>query len=67
LFTPRVVRHCNRLPRDTMGVPSMEAFKARLHGAMGSLMWWMANLPKWRVWSSMVFKVPSNPSHSIIQ
>ena len=28
--TVRVVRHWHRLPRDVVGAPSMETFKARL-------------------------------------
>ena len=37
LFTQRVVTHWNRLPRDIVDVPSLEAFKARLNVALGSL------------------------------
>ncbi|KFZ52910.1 hypothetical protein N321_12859, partial [Antrostomus carolinensis] len=37
-FTQRVVRHWNRLPREVVAAPSLEAFKARLDGALGSLM-----------------------------
>ncbi|KFV11096.1 hypothetical protein N339_10024, partial [Pterocles gutturalis] len=38
-FTQRVVRHWNRLPREVVDGPSlMEAFKARLDGALGSLL-----------------------------
>jgi len=37
LFTQRVVTHWNRLPRDVVDVPSLEAFKARLNVALGSL------------------------------
>ena len=35
-FTQRVVRHKHRLPREAVGTPSLEAFKARLDGALGS-------------------------------
>ncbi|KFV04360.1 hypothetical protein N339_07258, partial [Pterocles gutturalis] len=37
-FTQRVLRHWNRLPREAVDVPSPEAFKTRLDGAMGSLL-----------------------------
>ena len=36
-FTMRVVRHWNRLPRETVDAPSLEVFKARLDGALGNL------------------------------
>ncbi|KFZ46643.1 hypothetical protein N321_05443, partial [Antrostomus carolinensis] len=36
-FTQRLVRHWNRLPREAVDTPSLEAFKARLDGALGSL------------------------------
>jgi len=37
LFTQRVVKHWNRLPKEAMDAPSLEAFEARLDMALGSL------------------------------
>ena len=36
-FTQRVVRHWNRLPKEVVDAPSLEAFKARLDGALSDL------------------------------
>ena len=37
VFTVRVVRHWNRLPRVVVDAPSLETFKARLDKALGNL------------------------------
>ena len=42
-FTQRVVMHWNRLPK-VVDTQSLEAFKARLDVALGSLVWWLATL-----------------------
>ena len=36
-FTQRVMRCRNRLPREAVNAPSLEAFKARLDGILSSL------------------------------
>ncbi|KFM05074.1 hypothetical protein AS27_03682, partial [Aptenodytes forsteri] len=36
-FTLRVVRHWHGLPREAVDAPSLEAFKARLDGALSNL------------------------------
>jgi len=36
-FTMRVVKHWNRLLREAVAAPSLEVFKARLDGALSSL------------------------------
>ena len=38
-FTMRVVRCWHRLLREVVDAPSLEVFKARLDGALGSLGW----------------------------
>ena len=43
-FTQRVVTHWNRLPKEAVDAPSLEAFKARLDVALGSLVQWLATL-----------------------
>jgi len=43
-FTMRVVKHWNRLPREAVDAPSLVVFKARLEGALSSLVWWMMSL-----------------------
>ena len=44
-FTVRVVRHWHRLPSEAVDVPSLEALKARLDGAVSSLVCWEVSLP----------------------
>ena len=44
-FTQRLVIHWNRLPKEAVDAPSLEAFKARLDVALGSLVWWLLTLP----------------------
>ncbi|KFQ06511.1 hypothetical protein N330_02184, partial [Leptosomus discolor] len=36
-FTLRVVSHWNRFPKEVVDAPSLEAFKARLDGALSNL------------------------------
>ena len=36
-YTQRMVMHQNRLPKEVVDAPSLEAFKARLDVALGSL------------------------------
>ena len=43
-FTQRMLTHWNRLPKEAVDAPSLEALKARLHVALGSLVWWLAAL-----------------------
>jgi len=35
----RVVKHWHRLPREVVVAPSLETLKARLDGALSSLVW----------------------------
>ena len=49
-FTQRVVRPWSRLPRAAVAAPSLAGLKARLDGALSTLVWWKAFLP----WASGV-------------
>ena len=43
-FTQMVVTHWNRLPEEVVDAPSLQALKARLDVALGSLVWCLATL-----------------------
>ena len=43
IITQRVMTHWNRLPKEAVDAPSLEALKARLDVALGSLVWWLAH------------------------
>ena len=44
LFTQRMVMRWNRLPKEVVEAPSLEAFKARLDVVLGSLVWCLVTL-----------------------
>ena len=63
-FTQRVMTDWNRLPKEAVDAPSLEAFKARLDVALGSLVCWLATLHTAGSWNSMIIVVLFNPGHS---
>jgi len=63
----RAVRPWPRLPRETVAAPSLAGFKARLDGALSSLVWWKGSLPVAGGRNQMISKVPSNSNHSIMK
>ena len=65
-FTQRVVTHWNRLPKEAVDAPSLEAFKARLDVALGSLGCWLVTLHIAGGWNKMSIVVLFNPGHSVI-
>jgi len=65
-FTQRVVTHRNRLPKEVVDAPSLEAFRARLDVALGSLGCWLATLHIAGGWNWMIVVVLFNPGHSMI-
>jgi len=44
LFTVRVMRHWNRLPRGVVDAPSLDTFKVRLNQALGKLIYLQMSL-----------------------
>ena len=46
------------------GAPSLEALKARLDGALGSLSWWGAALPT--VGIGVAWALKSLPAHTVL-
>ena len=56
----------NRLPKEAVDAPSLQAFKARLDVALGSLVCWLATLHIAGGWNWMSTVVLSNPGHSMI-
>ena len=65
-FMQRVVTHWNRLPKEAVDAPSLEAFKARLDVALGSLGCWLATVHTAGGWNEMAMVVLFNPGHSRI-
>jgi len=40
----RVVKHWHRLPGEVVAAPSLVVLKARLDGALSTLVWWKMSL-----------------------
>jgi len=64
--TQRVVMHWNRLPKEAVDAPSLQAFKARLDVALDSLGCWLETLHIAGGWNSVSTVVLFNPGHSVI-
>ena len=58
--------HWNRLPKEAVDAPSLQAFKARLDVALGSLVWWLVTLHIAGGWNSLIIVVFFKPGHSMI-
>ena len=54
------------MPKEAVDAPSLEAFKARLDVALGSLVCWLATLHIAGGWNWMSIVVLFNPGHSVI-
>ena len=60
------VTHWNRLPKEAVDAPLLEAFKAKLDVVLGSLVWWLATLHIAGGWNSMIIVDLFNPGHCMI-
>ena len=56
----------NSLPEEVVDAPSLEAFKATLDVALGSLVWRLATLHIAGGWNEMIIMVQSCPGYSVI-
>ena len=54
------------MPKEAVDATSLEAFKARLDVALGSLVWWLVTLHIAGTWNSMSIVDLFNPGHSMI-
>jgi len=63
--TQRVVTHWSKLPKEAVDAASLQAFKARLDVALGSLGCWLATLHIAGGWNWMSTVVLYNPGHSM--
>ena len=54
------------MPKEAVDTPSLEALKARLDVALGSLVCWLVTLHIAGGWNWMSIVVLFNPGHSII-
>ena len=66
VFQPEGGDALNRLPKEAADAPSLQAFKARLDVALGSLGCWLATLHIAGGWNWMSIVVLFNPGHSMI-
>jgi len=53
-------------PKEAVDAPHVDAFKARLDVALGSLVWWLVTLHIAGDWNEMIIVVLFNPGHSVI-
>ena len=58
--------HWNRLPKEAVDAPSLQAFKARLDVALGSLVCWLVTLHIAGGWNQVITVVLFNPGHSVM-
>ena len=65
VFHPEGGDALNRLPKEAVDAPSLQAFEARLDVALGSLVCWLGTLHVAGGWNEMITVVLFNPGHSM--
>ena len=50
-MTWRMFRCGNKLPKEAVNTASLVAFKVRLNGVPGNLLWWQVSLPMAGGWN----------------
>jgi len=60
------VRPWPRLPRKAVAAPSLAVLKARLDGALSSLVWWKGSLLMAGGWKWVIYKIASNSNYLVI-
>ena len=65
-FHPEGGDALNRLPKEAVDAPSLEALKAKLDVALGSLVWWSATLRIAGGWNWMSTVLLCSPGHAMI-
>lgn len=63
LFSVRVMRHRNSLPREAVNVPSLKGFKARLDGTLNNFVKWKVSLLTASRLELDDLQVPSSPEY----
>jgi len=66
VFHPEGGDTLNRLPKEAVDAPSLQALKARLDVALGSLVCWLVTLHIAGGWNWMSTVVLFNPGHAMI-
>ena len=61
-----MMAHWNRLPKEAVDAPSLQAFKARLDVSLGSLGCWLATLHIAGGWNEMSTVGLFNPGLSVM-
>jgi len=63
----RVVKHWHTLLRAAVAAPSLAVFKARLDGALSTLVWWKMSLLMAEGWNQTILSFQTLPLYDSIK